>query len=1197
MINKLRGFFGYSTNYVITGAPQCPLSDAFFQMKDMIVGAQFDILWIQFYNNPSCDGVNGGFNFDDWVAFLRGTKSSHAKLYIGLPGSPAAAGSGYLDEAALKAILDKYATRPAFGGVMLWDAYFGTENKAESNTPYVEVVRSILATVSASTSTTSTAPTSQPSSCTNTYLVTSDKEYCYAIAEEYHITVQDILDYNPDLNEYCDIHPGLVLCLPSGATTSTSSTTAAPTSTAVCTEYYTVVSGDWCSKIADAHGITLDQLRALNPQLDAQCAIFPGQKLCVSDSPSTATTTSTSATATATLSCVEDYTVVAGDYCYKIAEDHGLTLDEFLAMNPTVDCALLQVGQVVCTKQGTASTTSTSTTSSATATSTAACTKTYTVAGGDYCYKIAEDHGLTLDEFLALNPTLDCSLLDIGQTVCVSSTETTSSTTSETSTTATETSTTSDVSTTETSTTEYDTTTTSETSTGDYSATTTTDAYDTTTTSDSYETTTTDSYETSTTDVYETSTTDTYETSTTDTYETSTTDTYETSTTDSYETSTTDSYETSTTDSYETTTTDSYETSTTDAYETSTTDAYETSTIDTYETSTTDSYETSTTEAYETSTTDAYETSTTDAYETSTTDAYEATTTSDSYETSTTDSYDTTATDSYETSTADSYETSTTDSYQTSTTDSYETKTSDSYETSTADSYETTTTSGSYYETSTADSYETSETYVPTYTDSTAVYETKSDMETGYPTSKTSLYYPTEPSTYAPYETSSKYDASSTTCTKDQTSKGGPYDSTSTYAPYDTYATYPASSSKYVSYGYGASDSYAVSSSTCTKDKTGKAGYYPTSTEDEYTISTVYATSVYTVKTCYQSVSDCPELGKTTTTYIPLSTTKCTKGKNGATAGPYPTYTDNSYPTGNSYPTYGDNSYPTTSKVSYGYDASVASYDDYTTSTIYATNVYTVATCYLDVKDCPEMGKTTTSYYAMSTTVCAKSTSSAAMSGYTTSTVYATNVYTMSTCGGYATDCPEKGSVTTEMYPLYTTVCPIETAKAKPTGYESGDKETYVPGGVKYAPESGDDEESGSHYEPEQESYPTGGSDYSGSKPEGSDYSGSKPEGSDYSGSKPAGSDYSGSKPEGSDYSGSKPESGAHPTGDYKPATPTTLAQYPTGKSNGTAPAGTGTACSGKGCASPTKYATAAAGKPVLSAGVLVGAALLAVLA
>ncbi|KAH8645698.1 hypothetical protein BX600DRAFT_477860 [Xylariales sp. PMI_506] len=47
--------------------------------------------------------------------------------------------------------------------------------------------------------------------------------------------------------------------------------------------------------------------------------------------------------------CTETYTVVSGDYCYKIWNDYGITEAELYAWNPTLDSACdLAIGQVLC---------------------------------------------------------------------------------------------------------------------------------------------------------------------------------------------------------------------------------------------------------------------------------------------------------------------------------------------------------------------------------------------------------------------------------------------------------------------------------------------------------------------------------------------------------------------------------------------------------------------------------------------------------------------------------------------------------------------------------------------------------------------------------------------------------------------------------------------------------------------------------
>ncbi|KAJ5801994.1 uncharacterized protein N7503_004444 [Penicillium pulvis] len=123
----------------------------------------------------------------------------------------------------------------------------------------------------------------------------------------------------------------------------------------------------------------------------------------------------------------------------------------------------------------------------------------------------------------------------------------------------------------------------------------------------------------------------------------------------------------------------------------------------------------------------------------------------------------------------------------------------------------------------------------------------------------------------------------------------------------------------------------------------------------------------------------------------------------------------------------------------------------YTTSTVFATNVHTVTACPPSVTDCPATAKTTyvtTETIIDYTTVCpvtesatqavaatdigeASPTKTAASVGndqYTTSTVFTTSVHTMTACPSSVKNCPasEKTTyVTTETIIDYTTVCPV----------------------------------------------------------------------------------------------------------------------------------------------------------------------------
>jgi chitinase len=75
-----------------------------------------------------------------------------------------------------------------------------------------------------------------------------------------------------------------------------------------------------------------------------------------------------------------------------------------------------------------------------------------------------------------------------------------------------------------------------------------------------------------------------------------------------------------------------------------------------------------------------------------------------------------------------------------------------------------------------------------------------------------------------------------------------------------------------------------------------------------------------------------------------------------------------------------------------------------------------------------------------------KPSSSSLPAGYTTSTVYATTTYTITSCAPTVTKCPY-GSVTTTVVPVSTTICPISDNDEWETKTSTVDQTTtkYVP--------------------------------------------------------------------------------------------------------------------------------------------------------
>ncbi|KAJ7221998.1 hypothetical protein C8J57DRAFT_981942, partial [Mycena rebaudengoi] len=88
-----------------------------------------------------------------------------------------------------------------------------------------------------------------------------------------------------------------------------------------CTQTYTVVSGDTCSKIEAQTGVSDAQLHTLNPGINTGCTDLQiGQILCTSDG-----------------GCSQTYTVVNGDTCAAIEARLGISNAQLHAQNPAIN--------------------------------------------------------------------------------------------------------------------------------------------------------------------------------------------------------------------------------------------------------------------------------------------------------------------------------------------------------------------------------------------------------------------------------------------------------------------------------------------------------------------------------------------------------------------------------------------------------------------------------------------------------------------------------------------------------------------------------------------------------------------------------------------------------------------------------------------------------------------------------------------
>ncbi|KAJ4849890.1 hypothetical protein Tsubulata_045109 [Turnera subulata] len=104
----------------LTAAPQCPFPD--YYLNGALNTGLFDYVWIQFYNNPSCQfNQNNPQGFkNSWRQWM----SVPAKqFFVGLPASTGA-GRGYVTSDVLKSQVLPFVKGSAkYGGVMLWNRY------------------------------------------------------------------------------------------------------------------------------------------------------------------------------------------------------------------------------------------------------------------------------------------------------------------------------------------------------------------------------------------------------------------------------------------------------------------------------------------------------------------------------------------------------------------------------------------------------------------------------------------------------------------------------------------------------------------------------------------------------------------------------------------------------------------------------------------------------------------------------------------------------------------------------------------------------------------------------------------------------------------------------------------------------------------------------------------------------------------
>ena len=277
------------------------------------------------------------------------------------------------------------------------------------------------------TSSEETSTSSEQATSTGSYTVVSG-DGLYAIARKTGTSIQDLLSLN-GLTLNSTIYPGQVLKLSSTSEVSVSEETTSAESasnevqTSSSSGSYTVVSGDSLYAIARKTGTSIQDLLSLNG-LNLNSVIHPGQVLQLSNAYESSSTEETVTTTEETASSEETstsgnaqmYYVHQGDTLYRIARNNGISLSTLLEWNHLSVDSPIHPGQGLIVSYGSSSSTEEAEETAASSESTET---TYTVQPGDGLWRIAKNHGLTLDELKSMNQ-LTSNIIQPGQVLIVS---------------------------------------------------------------------------------------------------------------------------------------------------------------------------------------------------------------------------------------------------------------------------------------------------------------------------------------------------------------------------------------------------------------------------------------------------------------------------------------------------------------------------------------------------------------------------------------------------------------------------------------------------------------------------------------------------------------------------------------------------------------------------------------------------------
>ena len=361
-------------------------------------------------------------SFSDNAYVLRNTSFGNGYYYAGTWKSNT---KSYTDATAY--LTGRYATDPSYAGKL--NNIILTYGLTKYDTPASGNAGG-GATTGGNTNTGNTgsnANTGSTGTTSTTYTVKSG-DSVWGISNSFGISMSQLIERNNIKNNF--IYPGQKLTIKGGQTPGSSTNNSGNNTNSSGNSNisagtgqtsgikYTVKSGDSVWKIANDHGISMNQLIEWNNIKNN--FVYPGQQLIVSNGGSSSSTTtntgnasSSSNNAGSTAASGTKYTVKSGDSVWSVSNKYGISMNQLIQWN-NIKNNFIYPGQQLIVKGGSAATsTNTSSTTAATTPSTPNTSNTtstastgdtiYTVKAGESVWGVANKHNITMDQLIQWN--------------------------------------------------------------------------------------------------------------------------------------------------------------------------------------------------------------------------------------------------------------------------------------------------------------------------------------------------------------------------------------------------------------------------------------------------------------------------------------------------------------------------------------------------------------------------------------------------------------------------------------------------------------------------------------------------------------------------------------------------------------------------------------------------------------------------